>query len=114
MLRPIDHFFLSARIWLQANQFSWPLILVNKLSASASEILAGAIQDYDRGLIVGTTTFGKGTVQRVDSLSIGQVKYTESKFYRVSGSSTQNKGVDPDIIMPTICLLYTSPSPRDS
>jgi len=81
------------------------LILVNKLSASASEILAGAIQDYDRGLIVGTTTFGKGTVQRVDSLSIGQVKYTESKFYRVSGSSTQNKGVDPDIIMPTIFNL---------
>jgi len=81
------------------------LILVNKLSASASEILAGAIQDYDRGLIVGTTTFGKGTVQRVDSLSIGQIKYTESKFYRVSGSSTQNKGVNPDIIMPTIFNL---------
>jgi len=81
------------------------LILVNKLSASASEILAGAIQDYDRGLIVGTTTFGKGTVQRVDGLSIGQIKYTESKFYRISGSSTQNKGVDPDIIMPTIFNL---------
>ena len=81
------------------------LILVNRLSASASEILAGAIQDYDRGLIVGTTTFGKGTVQRVDVLSVGQIKYTESKFYRISGSSTQNKGVHPDIMMPTIFNL---------
>ena len=78
------------------------LILVNRLSASASEILAGAIQDYDRGIIVGTPTFGKGTVQSVDVLSLGQIKYTESKFYRISGSSTQNKGVYPDIIMPSV------------
>ena len=76
------------------------LVLVNKFSASASEILAGAIQDYNRGIIVGTDTFGKGTVQRVDTLSAGQLKFTESKFYRVSGSSTQNKGVNPDIKIP--------------
>jgi carboxyl-terminal processing protease len=76
------------------------LVLVNKFSASASEILAGAIQDYNRGIIVGTDTFGKGTVQRVDMLSAGQLKFTESKFYRVSGSSTQNKGVNPDIKIP--------------
>ena len=76
------------------------LVLVNKFSASASEILAGAIQDYNRGIIVGTGTFGKGTVQRVDMLSAGQLKFTESKFYRVSGSSTQNKGVNPDIKIP--------------
>ena len=76
------------------------LVLVNKFSASASEILAGAIQDYNRGIIVGTDTFGKGTVQRVDMLSAGQLKFTESKFYRVSGSSTQNKGVIPDIEIP--------------
>ncbi len=82
--------------------FDKPLVvLVNKFSASASEILAGAIQDYNRGVIVGTDTFGKGTVQRVDMLSAGQIKFTESKFYRVSGSSTQNKGVRPDIEIPT-------------
>ena len=81
--------------------FDKPLVvLVNKFSASASEILAGAIQDYNRGIIVGTDTFGKGTVQRVDMLSAGQIKFTESKFYRVSGSSTQNKGVSPDIEIP--------------
>ena len=81
--------------------FDKPLVvLVNKFSASASEILAGAIQDYNRGIVVGTDTFGKGTVQRVDMLSAGQIKFTESKFYRVSGSSTQNKGVNPDIEIP--------------
>ena len=78
------------------------LVLVNKFSASASEILAGAIQDYDRGLVVGTDTFGKGTVQKVDLLSSGQIKFTESKFYRVSGSSTQNQGVKPDIQLPSL------------
>ncbi len=81
--------------------FDKPLVvLVNKFSASASEILAGAIQDYNRGIVVGTDTFGKGTVQKVDMLSAGQIKFTESKFYRVSGSSTQNKGVNPDIEIP--------------
>ncbi len=83
--------------------FDKPLVvLVNKFSASASEILAGAIQDYDRGLVVGTSTFGKGTVQKVDLLSSGQIKFTESKFYRVSGSSTQNLGVEPDIRLPSL------------
>ena len=83
--------------------FDKPLVvLVNKFSASASEILAGAIQDYDRGLIVGTSTFGKGTVQKVDLLSSGQIKFTESKFYRVSGSSTQNLGVEPDVNLPSL------------
>jgi len=76
-------------------------ILVNRFSASASEILAGAIQDYERGLVLGTDTFGKGTVQRVQSLSLGQIKFTESKFYRVSGKSTQNKGISPDIYLPS-------------
>tara|TARA_B100001123_G_C15343298_1_gene1035953 strand:- start:2273 stop:4348 length:2076 start_codon:yes stop_codon:yes gene_type:complete len=77
------------------------VILVNKFSASASEILAGAIQDYERGLVLGSDTFGKGTVQRVQELSRGQLKFTESKFYRVSGKSTQNKGISPDIILPS-------------
>ncbi len=77
------------------------VILVNRFSASASEILAGAIQDYERGLILGTDTFGKGTVQRVQTLSSGQIKFTESKFYRVSGKSTQSKGISPDIYLPS-------------
>ena len=77
------------------------VILVNRFSASASEILAGAIQDYERGLILGTDTFGKGTVQRVQTLSLGQIKFTESKFYRVSGKSTQSKGISPDIYLPS-------------
>ena len=79
--------------------------MVNKFSASVCEILAGAIQDYDRGLVVGTSTFGKGTVQKVDLLSSGQIKYTESKFYRVSGSSATNLGVEPDINLPTYSIL---------
>jgi len=78
------------------------MILVDKLSASASEILAGAFQDYKRGLIVGSSTFGKGTVQRLENLSYGQLKFTEQKFYRVSGKSTQNMGVVPDINLPFV------------
>ena len=78
------------------------LILVDKMSASASEILAGAIQDYGRGLVVGSQTFGKGTVQRLRELPYGQLKYTEQKFYRVTGESTQNKGVTPDIELPFV------------
>ena len=78
------------------------MILVDKLSASASEILAGAFQDYKRGLIVGSNTFGKGTVQRLENLSYGQLKFTEQKFYRVSGKSTQNLGVTPDINLPYV------------
>jgi len=72
-------------------------VLVNRYSASASEIVAGAIQDYQRGIIIGQRTFGKGTVQSLESISKGQVKITESKYYRIDGSSTQNKGVLPDI-----------------
>ena len=76
------------------------IILVNRYSASASEIVAGAIQDYRRGLVVGQRTFGKGTVQSLENLSEGQIKITESKYYRVNGKSTQNKGVMPDIELP--------------
>ena len=76
------------------------LVLVNRYSASASEIVAGAIQDYKRGFVVGQRTFGKGTVQSLDSLSEGQIKITESKYYRINGMSTQNKGVIPDIELP--------------
>jgi carboxyl-terminal processing protease len=76
-------------------------VLVDRYSASASEIFAGAIQDYKRGFVIGHRTFGKGTVQRLDDLSAGQIKITESKFYRVSGSSTQAKGIEPDIVLPS-------------
>ena len=76
-------------------------VLVDRYSASASEIFAGAIQDYKRGIVIGHRTFGKGTVQRLDDLSAGQIKITESKYYRVSGSSTQAKGVEPDIVLPS-------------
>ena len=76
------------------------IVLVNRYSASASEIVAGAIQDYRRGLVVGQRTFGKGTVQSLEDLSEGQIKITESKYYRINGKSTQNKGVVPDIELP--------------
>lgn len=78
------------------------VVLVNRLSASASEIFAGAIQDYQRGLIVGSQTFGKGTVQTLIPLNRGQLKMTQAKFYRVSGQSTQHQGVIPDIEYPEI------------
>ncbi len=85
------------------------VVLTNRFSASASEIFAGAIQDYKRGVIVGESTFGKGTVQAVLDLSqwipnqdkVGQLNLTTQKFYRVTGSSTQNKGVTPDILLPS-------------
>jgi len=76
------------------------IVLTNRLSASASEIFAGAIQDYKRGLIVGAQSFGKGTVQSLTPVHSGQLKITESKFYRVSGDSTQHRGVLPDINFP--------------
>ena len=83
--------------------YSGPLVvMINRLSASASEIFAGAIQDYNRGLIVGTQSFGKGTVQLLTRMPEGELKLTESKFYRVSGESTQHRGVLPDIHMPVI------------
>ncbi|MEM8768722.1 MAG: carboxy terminal-processing peptidase, partial [Pseudomonadota bacterium] len=75
-------------------------VLVDRLSASASEIFAGAIQDYGRGIIIGNQTFGKGTVQTLVPLNRGQLKITAAKFYRVSGQSTQHQGVLPDIEFP--------------
>jgi carboxyl-terminal processing protease len=85
-------------------------VMVNRFSASASEIFAAAIQDYQRGIIVGEQTYGKGTVQTLIGLNdavpketdqLGQVKLTVAKFYRVNGSSTQIKGVMPDLILPS-------------
>ncbi len=85
-------------------------VLVNRYSASASEIFAAAIQDYGRGLIIGEPTFGKGTVQSLldlddyapsDSPSMGQLKITMAQFFRVNGGSTQNRGVVPDIRFPS-------------
>lgn len=76
-------------------------ILVNRMSASASEIFAAAMQDYGRAVIVGDQTFGKGTVQQIRPLKHGQLKLTQAKFYRVSGASTQHKGVMPDIVIPS-------------
>ncbi|MEW6312255.1 MAG: carboxy terminal-processing peptidase [Pseudomonadota bacterium] len=75
-------------------------VLVNRLSASASEIFAGAMQDYHRALILGGQTFGKGTVQTIQPLNHGELKLTLAKFYRVSGQSTQHQGVIPDISYP--------------
>ncbi|AZZ93441.1 tail-specific protease [Hahella sp. KA22] len=82
--------------------YTGPLaVMVNRMSASASEIFAAAIQDYGRGVIIGEQTFGKGTVQSVRGLSHGQLKITEAKFYRISGGSTQHKGVTPDVVIPS-------------
>ena len=98
----------SRRVWrdgkrLKTNYYDGPLVvLINRLSASASEIFAGAIQDYSRGLIVGDRSFGKGTVQTLIPLTEGQLKITESKFYRISGDSTQHRGVVPDLEFPSI------------
>ncbi|NNM50967.1 MAG: carboxy terminal-processing peptidase [Pseudomonadales bacterium] len=83
--------------------YSGPLVvLVNRLSASASEIFTGAIQDYQRGLVVGATTYGKGSVQALRDVGYGQLKVTEAKFYRISGGSNQNKGIIPDIVFPSL------------
>ncbi len=85
-------------------------VLVDHASASASEIFAGAIQDYGRGLVIGDPTFGKGTVQTLVDLNRltrnrdpqGQLKLTIAKFYRINGSSTQHRGVRPDITIPSM------------
>lgn len=98
----------SRRVWrdgkrLKSPYYDGPLVvLVNRLSASASEIFAGAMQDYQRAIIVGDRSFGKGTVQTLIPLTEGQLKITESKFYRISGESTQHRGVVPDIVFPSL------------
>ena len=98
----------SRRVWrdgkrLRSDFYEGPLVvLINRLSASASEIFAGAIQDYERGIIVGDRSFGKGTVQTLVPLTEGQLKLTESKFYRISGDSTQHRGVVPDVEFPSL------------
>ncbi len=82
-----------------AQTYAGPLaVMVNLASASASEIYSAAIQDYERGIVIGSTTTGKGTAQvQLDTLAYGQATLTQRKFYRVTGGSTQNKGVVPDI-----------------
>lgn len=84
-----------------AQTYAGPLaILINLASASASEIYSAAIQDYERGIVIGSTTTGKGTAQvQLDSLAYGQATLTQRKFYRVTGGSTQNKGVIPDVTL---------------
>lgn len=84
-----------------AQTYAGPLaVLVNLASASASEIYSAAIQDYERGIVIGSTTTGKGTAQiQLDSLAYGQATLTQRKFYRVTGGSTQNKGVIPDVTL---------------
>jgi carboxyl-terminal processing protease len=92
--------------------YNGPLVvLVNRFSASASEIFSAAMQDYQRGMVVGERTFGKGTVQNMVDLNdfisyngkkLGQVKWTTAKFYRITGGSTQHKGVTPDIEIPSL------------
>lgn len=91
--------------------YSGPMtVLINRYSASASEIFAAAMQDYGRAVILGENSFGKGTVQQHRSLNhiydlsdidLGYVQYTIQKFYRINGGSTQNKGVIPDVAYPT-------------
>ena len=106
--------------------YTGPLaVLVNRYSASASEIFAAAIQDYQRGVIIGQQTFGKGTVQNLYSLDqyvrrpddegLGQLTLTIGKYYRVTGESTQHRGVDPDIALPShIDATVVGESVRDS
>ncbi len=107
------------------------VILINNLSASASEILAAAMQDYKRAIIIGNTSFGKGTVQRSIEMDrflsgndemkpLGSLKLTLQKFYRINGGSTQLKGVTPDVIIPDLYENYeiserkeTNPLPWD-
>ncbi|TAF47774.1 MAG: tail-specific protease [Sphingobacteriales bacterium] len=109
----------DARNKIEVNQDEDPTIsydgpvavLIDRFSASASEIFAGAIQDYGRGIILGNTSYGKGSVQSAIDMSrvnpelgdkAGQINLTTGKFYRITGSSTQHKGVTPDIAFPTV------------
>jgi carboxyl-terminal processing protease len=108
------------------------IILINGYSASASEILAGALQDYNRAVIIGSTSYGKGTVQRVLELdeyyktnpiednqeyaslnNLGALKTTLQKFYRISGNSTQLKGVTPDIELPELYMYLDDGERKD-
>lgn len=92
--------------------YSGPLlVMINRFSASASEIFAAALQDYNRAIIIGQNSFGKGTVQQsrplnfafdVDETPMGLIQYTIQKFYRINGGSTQLKGVEPDITFPSV------------
>src|SRR5574344_318510 len=93
-------------------EYTGPLVvLINRLSASSSEIMAAALQDYGRALIVGDTSYGKGTVQQSRPLTrlydlagsdLGSIHYTIAKFYRINGGSTQLRGVNPEIVLPTL------------
>ena len=89
--------------WRTNRTWSKPVVvLVNKFSASASEIFAGALQDYNRAVIMGQETFGKGSVQRFTDTLNGQIKFTDSLYYRVSGQPTQIYGVTPNLIIPNL------------
>ena len=98
----------GSRVWRDGKRRRGPYydgpvaIMIDRLSASASEIFAGALQDYGRAIVVGDRSFGKGTVQTLLDLPEGQLKITESKFYRISGDSTQHRGVIPDITYPSL------------
>ena len=93
----ILHSWRSTKVWDK------PLIvLVNKYSASASEIFAGAMQDYNRGIVIGQTTFGKGSVQRFKTTNNGQIKLTDSLYYRITGLPTQLFGVKPNLEIPSL------------
>ena len=89
--------------WRTNRTWSKPVVvLVNKFSASASEIFAGALQDYNRAVIMGQETFGKGSVQRFTNTLNGQIKFTDSLYYRVSGQPTQIYGVTPNLLIPNL------------
>ena len=93
----ILHSWKSTKLWNKPI-----IVLVNKYSASASEIFAGAIQDYRRGVVIGQTTFGKGSVQRFKSTNNGQIKFTDSLYYRITGLPTQLYGVEPSLKIPSL------------
>jgi len=89
--------------WQTNRTWSKPVVvLVNKFSASASEIFAGALQDYNRAVIMGQETFGKGSVQRFTDTLNGQIKFTDSLYYRVSGQPTQIYGITPNLLIPNL------------
>jgi carboxyl-terminal processing protease len=84
--------------------YSGPLaVVVNRMTASGSEIFAGAMQDYKRGIVIGSQTFGSATTQSIINLNNGYLKMTVAKLYRITGESNQNKGITPDVPLPSIC-----------